>query len=170
MRFIRGFNANGHVAVAGVQILTCVVTANIKGPPAMVGPYPSPTRVVPVIIVIRHTEAEGEKAVVESVVEEVVVEMVVVPTPGSTSAGHRRCHHCATSADHRRGDHWARTHHRGSHRSTHSGTTTPTADVTCAPTTTAGKTYVTTAAKTAAATTAVAATSTAATAGPASHS
>ena len=130
----------------------------------MVGPYPSPTRVVPVIIVVRHTEAEREKAVVESVVEEVVVEMVVMPTPGYTSAGHRRCHHCATSADHRCGDHWACTHHHGSHRSTHSGTTTPTADVTCAPTTTAGKTYVT-----AAATTAVAAT-TAATAGPVSHS
>ena len=45
----------------------------------MAGPYPRPTRVVPVIIVVRHTEAEREKAVVESVVEEVVVEMVVVP-------------------------------------------------------------------------------------------
>jgi hypothetical protein len=48
----------------------------------MVGPYPSPTSVVPVIIVVRHTEAEREEAVVESVMEEVVVEMVVVPTPG----------------------------------------------------------------------------------------
>jgi hypothetical protein len=114
-----------------------VVAANINPLPAVVGLDQTPA-VIPVIIEVRASKAEGEEiAVVEPVVPvvaEALIERKVIAIEGTpveplnTSADHRRCDHPAPThrGDHTastRGAHTASTHRRAHTASMHSGYT-----------------------------------------------